>query len=321
MTAVRATRLSGFRAASLAGEYGLILVLALVIVAVAAAEPAFVSRNNVVGILNQVSLIGIVALGMTLVIMTGGIDLSVGPTTALSGLVAVSVLTSSGFSVAWALPLAVGVGAAVGLVNGVFIAVLGLPPIIVTLGTLSAVRGTALLFGGAVLHLVREPASFSYVGSGRPYGVPFPVYIFAACAVVMIWVQRRTVFGLDVQAVGDNEQAAVLAGRGVVRVRVICYMVTGMLAGLAGAVLAARVSTASATVGTGFELDVIAAVVLGGTSLAGGRGSIERTVIGTLFIGVISNAMSILNVTIETQLIVKGLLIALGVAATNRFVR
>lgn len=128
-------------------------------------------------------------------------------------------------------------------------------------------------------------------------------------------------FGLDVQAVGANEKAAALAGRNVVRVRLLSYVLTGTLAGLAGAVLAARVSTASATVGTGFELDVIAAVVLGGTALSGGRGSIERTVIGTLFIGVIANAMSILNIAIENQLIVKGLLIALGVAVTNRLRR
>lgn len=302
-------------------EFGLLIVLAVIVAAVAIAEPAFLTSNNLVGILNQISLIGIVALGMTFVIMTGGIDLSVGPTTALAGLLAVFSLTSSGVSVVWAVLAAIAAGALVGLVNGTFVALFGLPPIVVTLGTLAAVRGVALLSGGAVLHLVREPASFLYVGSGRIVGVPFPVFVYAGCALFMLFLQRRTVFGLDVQAVGANEQAASLAGRAVTRVRVLCYVLTGTLAGLSGAVLAARVSTASATVGMGFELDVIAAVVLGGTSLAGGRGSIERTIVGTLFIGVISNAMSILNVSIENQLVFKGLLIAVGVAVTNRLVR
>jgi len=291
---------------------GLPLLAAAVVALFAWLQPAFVGAENLVGILRQVAMVGIMAAGMTFVIMTGGIDLSIGPVLALSGLVAVLSL-DAGLGLPLALLLALALGLAVGLLNGALIAWLGLPPIIITLAMLSIVRGSALLLGGPDLHAVRGQPAFTFIGTGSIAGLPFSVWLFAAVVAVLVFVQRHTPLGLLVAAIGDNQRAAWLSGHRTRLTTLWLYGLCGLCAALAGVILSSQVHTGSATYGEfGTELDVIAAVVLGGTQLTGGRGSVVRSVIGALFLGALNNAMNILDVPIDLQLIAKGLIIALA---------
>lgn len=301
-----------------ASAHALPLSMALFVVVFAAVEPAFLSGSNLIGILRSVSLVGIMALGMTFVIMTGGIDLSVGPVSAIAGLVAFFTLTA-GHGVALALMAGAGLGLIIGIGNGLLIASLGLPPIVVTLGMLSIVRGSALLLGGPDLHGIRDQAVYSFIGSGAVAGLPMPILIFAALAALIWFLQATTPFGTLVAAVGDNERAAWLSGLKVRLIKTATYGLCGLLAAIAGMIQSSQVHTASATYGKfGTELDVIAAVVLGGTQLAGGVGSVGRTLLGVLFLGILNNGMNILNVPIDIQLIAKGAIIALALSLAQR---
>lgn len=292
----------------------LLLALAVIVAAFALAQPAFLKPENLVGILRQTALVGIMAVGMTFVIMTGGIDLSVGPVLALGGLAVVFSL-DAGWPLPMALAAALGAGLLVGLFNGALVAFLDLPPIIVTLAMLSIVRGTALILGGAELHGVRGHEGFSFIGTGSLFGLPFSVCLFGAVALAMVFVQHAMPLGLLVAAIGENERAARLSGHRTRLTKTAVYGICGLGAALAGIVQASQVHTAAATYGEfGTELDVIAAVVLGGTSLTGGRGSVARTVMGVLFLGVMNNGMNILNVPIDLQLIAKGVIIIAAMA-------
>lgn len=300
------------------GPNALPIAIILIVVVFAVAQPAFLKPENLIGIVRQVALIGIMATCTTFVIMTGGVDLSVGPVLALAGLVSFYCLQAD-------LPLAIVIlaglsaGVLVGLVNGAIVAFLELPPIIVTLGTLSIVRGSALIIGGPEQHLIRDEPAYSFIGSGNLFGLPFSIYVFALVAVVMILIQRRTPLGLLVTAIGDNERAAYLSGHRTRITKTLVYAISGFGAALAGIVQSSQVHTALATYGPfGTELDVIAAVVLGGTSIMGGIGSIARTLVGVLFLGIINNGMNILNVPIDIQLIAKGAIIVIALALAAR---
>jgi len=299
------------------GNYGLLLIMLLLMLGFSVFCPVFWSLSNQINIVFAASLIGIMAVFSTFVILTGGIDISVGSTVAVSGLVA-ALLLETGQPLLTALLGGIGVSAIVGLVNGVAIAYLGLPPIVVTLGALSIVRGTGLLIGGSTLHLIREPAEFLFIGGGRIGGLPFPIFIFTAAALLMLFVQTRTHFGLSIYAVGENERAASLCGLPVRLVKLLVYLLSSVGAGIAGIVLAAQVSTASANYGNALELDVIAAIVVGGTSLRGGRGSVHRSVFGALLIAAVNNGLSILNVSTDQQLIAKGVIIVAAIVLNNR---
>jgi ribose/xylose/arabinose/galactoside ABC-type transport system permease subunit len=280
-------------------------------------QPAFLGAENLVGILRQVAIVGIMAAAMTFVIMTGGIDLSIGPVLALSGLVAVLAL-DAGAGLPLALAIALGLGLAIGLVNGGLIAFGGLPPIIVTLAMLGIVRGSALLLGGPDLHGVRGQPAFSFIGTGSLAGLPFSVWLFVLVVALFVFVQRHTPLGLLVAAIGDNERATWLSGHRTRAVTMWIYGLSGLGAALAGVILSSQVHTGSATYGEfGTELDVIAAVVLGGTQLTGGRGSVARTVVGVLCLGALNNAMNMLDVPIHIQLIAKGLVIAVALGLSQ----
>jgi ribose/xylose/arabinose/galactoside ABC-type transport system permease subunit len=272
-----------------------IAIVAIVIV-FSAAQPAFISPDNLVGIVRQVALVGIMATCTTFVVMTGGVDLSVGPVLAAAGLVSYYSL-DAGLPLALVILAGLSVGVLVGLANGAAVAFLELPPIIVTLAMLSIVRGSALILGGPEQHLIRDQ----------------PAYSFA-----MIFVQRRTPLGLLVAAIGDNERAAYLSGHRVRATKTLVYAISGFGAALAGIIQSSQVHTALATYGPfGTELDVIAAVVLGGTSIMGGNGSVARTLLGVFFLGVVNDGMNSRNVPIDIQLMAKGAIIvaALGLAA------
>lgn len=281
-------------------------------------EPAFLTPDNLVGIARQVALIGIMAVCTTFVIMTCGVDLSVGPVLAIGGLVSYFALQAD-------LPLVLVVlaglfaGAVVGFANGAIIALLQLPPIIVTLATLSITRGAALILGGPEQHLIRGEPAYSLIGAGNILGLPSSIWIFAVVALVMIIVQRATPLGILVAAIGNNERAAYLSGHRTWITKLLVYTISGIGAALAGIIQSSQVHTALATYGPfGTELDVIAAVVLGGTSVMGGNGSISRTLLGVFFLGVINNGMNILNVPIDMQLIAKGTIIVLALALASR---
>lgn len=293
------------------------IAILIIVAAFAISEPAFLKPENLVGIVRQVAITGIMAVGMTFVIMTGGIDLSVGPVLALSGVLAFFTL-DAGLPMPLALVVGMISGLAVGLLNGAVIAGFGLPPIIVTLAMLSIVRGSALIIGGPDLHSIRDQAAYSFIGSGDFLGIPVSVHLFLVVTVVMVFVQKLTPLGLLVAAIGENERAARLSGHRTEFTKALLYGICGVTAAIAGIVQSSQVHTASATYGEfGTELDVIAAVVLGGTSLMGGNGSIARTVLGVLFLGVMNNGMNILNVPIDIQLIAKGMIIAVSLALSE----
>ncbi len=296
------------------------LVFAIIVLAIALAlvQPAFVKPDNLIGIVRQVALIGIMACCMTFVIMTGGVDLSVGPVLALGGLVSYFCL-AAGLPLPIVLLAGVASGFGVGLVNGAVIAFASLPPIIVTLASLSIVRGAALLIGGTDQHQIRDQPAYTFIGAGSLFGLPFSIYLFALVAMAMIFIQRRTPLGLLVTAIGDNERAAFLSGHRTRLTKTLVYGISGFGAALAGIIQSSQVHTALATYGPfGTELDVIAAVVVGGTSIMGGNGSIARTLVGVFFLGAVNNGMNILNVSIDIQLIAKGIIIAAALAFAAR---
>ncbi len=290
------------------------IAIVLLVIIFSVLQPAFLKPDNIIGIFRQMALVGIMATCMTFVIMSGGVDLSVGPVLAISGLVAFFALDSG-----LPLPLVLGsgllLGILIGFANGAIVAFLGLPPIIVTLATLSIVRGAALILGGPEQHLIRNEPAYTFIGAGNLFGIPFSIFIFAAVALLMIFLQRRTVLGTVVTAIGENERAAYLSGHRVRLTKTIVYGISGFGAALAGIIQSSQVHTALATYGPfGTELDVIAAVVVGGTSIMGGKGSVARTVLGVLFLAVMNTGMNILNVPIDVQLIVKGAIIVAALA-------
>ncbi len=312
---------------AIAARFAPIIFLIVLMTVFGILEPRFLSSFNLLNVLRQVSIYGLLALGMTFVILTAGIDLSVGSVVALAGLVAAVVakggldnrfvIDGSADAVAYgwilAAVAAMAVGVAAGALQGVAITRLKVPPFIVTLGGMSVFRGAALLFsdGGPVSGF--DPA-FVWWGQGRIGVIPVPVIIFAFFAVVAHVVLRYTRYGRQVYAVGGNPEAARLAGLNVRRVIMSVYIITGFFAGLGSFVLAARLNSAEAVAGTGYELTVIASVVIGGTSLFGGIGTIAGTVVGTLLIGVLLNGLVLLNVSAYIQQIVVGLIIVLAVS-------
>ncbi len=301
--------------------YGLILILVAMTLIFTAIQPAYLGLDNMIGILYQVSLIGTMAVCSTFVIMTGGIDLSVGPIVAMAGLYTVFTLTDNGQLLIPGLFVGLLTGLVCGLLNGIAVALFRLPAIIVTLASMSIFRGVALLTGGSSVHQINGPPSFLFIGSGQIAGLPFPIFIFAGVALLMLFLQTQTRFGLNVFAVGENEEAARLCGLPVIRTRLLVYIISGVGAALGGIMLSSQVSTAWSTYGGGIELDVIAAIVLGGTSLNGGSGSVHRTVIGALLIGGMNNGMSMLNIRLEQQLIAKGLIIILAIVFNDKLLK
>jgi inositol transport system permease protein len=302
----------------------LIFLLVLMLV-FAIIEPRFMSSINLLNVMRQVSITGLLAIGMTFVILTAGIDLSVGSLLAFAGLVAAAVakggmqdrFTVGDNTIGYGWPLAalaaIAVGLLGGLLQGVAITRLKVPAFVATLGGMSVFRGAALLFaaGGPISGF--QP-NFTWWGQGQIAGVPVPVIIFLVAAVVAHVVLRYTRYGRRVYAVGGNPEAARLAGVNVQSIIWSVYVIMGFFAGLGSFVLSARLNSAEAVAGTGYELTVIASVVIGGTSLFGGAGSIFGTVIGTLLIGVLLNGLVLMNVNSYIQQIIIGIIIVLAVA-------
>jgi ribose transport system permease protein len=304
------------------GMFGALGILALLVLAFSIAEPGYFTAGNVVNILRQYSVILILAVGQTLVIISAGIDLSVAATAALAGSVMGVAYAHAGWAGWAAVGLGLLTGFAVGLLNGMLIAWWKVPDIIVTLGSLTAVRGVALVvtdglpvpdFARAVEGR-RMPDIVTTVGSGSVGPVPVIVLVAAGCCVIGWYVLNHTRLGRSIVAVGGNRLAAHTSGISVNRTKIAVYGLSGLFAAIGGMALAGRLSSANALMATGNELDTIAAVVIGGTALFGGEGRVSGTVIGVFIIGALANGLNILGVSEFWQRIVNGVIIVAVVA-------
>lgn len=295
-------------------QHGALMVLAALVIVGSVAFDSFATAGNAASILVSSSFTAIIAIGMTFVIISGGIDLSVGSLFVFGGVLA-AYGSQYGLFVALALPLAA--CGLVGLLQGLLIARTGMAPFIVTLAGMLGVRGLMLAISdeGATTYLVKDSA-FARLGQGGLLGLSWPVYITALLAVAAMVLLQRTAFGQNVYAVGGNEPGAALMGVPVARTKVYVYLMSGLLAGLAGVLNAARLSSGVTILGIGLELDVIAAVVIGGTLLTGGAGGITGTIAGVLLLGVIQSLINqVGNLTSAFQQVVSGLFLALVVVA------
>jgi ribose/xylose/arabinose/galactoside ABC-type transport system permease subunit len=285
--------------------------IALIIV-ITILTPQFLRVANIINILRQTSVNGIIAVGMTFVIITGGIDLSVGSLLALASVVACSFAHPGDFPLLLPLGIGVLVGLLGGLINGFIISRKTIAPFIVTLGMMTIARGFALVYtdGRPVINLSNN---FNNIGGGYIIGIPIPIIIFGVIALLGGCILKYTRLGRYTYAIGGNEEAARISGINTKSIIMVVYALTGLLAGLAGIVLSSRVMSGSPAIGFGYELDAIAAVVIGGTSLSGGVGSIRGTVLGVLIIGVMNNGLDLLNVSSYWQQIAKGTIIIIAV--------
>ena len=310
---------AGARSAQIKGiiqAVGMLPVLILICIGFQLATGKFISTRNLAIVTQQASINTVLAAGMTFVILTGGIDLSVGAVLAVAAVVAVA-MSLSGLSLL-AIPMALIAGLALGAVNGSLVAFLRLPPFIVTLGAMTAVRGLARLVGNDTT-VFNPQLQFAWIGNARLFGVPWLVIIALLVIAVSWFILRRTVLGVWIYAVGGNPAAARLSGIKVWLILMFVYMTSGFLAGLGGIMSAARTFSANgAQLGLAYELDAIAAVILGGTSFVGGIGTIIGTLIGALIIAVLSNGLILMNVSEIWQFIIKGLVI-IGAVALDRY--
>jgi erythritol transport system permease protein len=306
-------------------------VLALVVLSFAFAvlSPAFLSTGNLVILAKHVAINALLAIGMTFVVLSGGIDLSVGSVAGLAGMIAGGliyrglVLEPAGVVLYFSAPAVIlaglFVGVVVGWLNGILVTRCRVAPFIATLGTLYVARGAALLrsegatfpdlAGRAELH----NTGFSWIGAGSVLGLPVPIYLMVTVGALAAFVTMKTPFGRHLYAIGGNERAALLAGVPVQRVKLIAYMVCGACAALTGMIIAAQLGSAHPATGSAYELNAIAAVVLGGTSLAGGRGSVGGTIIGAFVIGVLAEGLILLGVSEFWQMVIKGVVIIVAV--------
>lgn len=292
-----------------------LLGLILIVVVVSIISPNFLSKGNLLTVLRQTSINAIIAAGMTFVILTAGIDLSVGSILGFSGAICAYLLTN-GTNVFISFLAAILVGALFGLFNGVVITKGKVQPFIATLATMILLRGATMVFtNGKPIAVKGESATkiLRYIARGDILGIPVAVIMMVIIFAICYHILHNTKYGRHIYAVGGNEQAALLSGVNTDRVKMLAYMISGILASIAGIIVLARLSSAQPTAGDGYELDAIAAVVLGGTSLAGGQGAILGTIVGALIIGILNNALNLLDVQSYYQMIVRAIVILIAV--------
>jgi inositol transport system permease protein len=300
-------------------KYGIFLIFAVMVLGASLLSPAFLSSTNLINIVRQMSIVGLIALGVTGIIVSAGIDLSSGSVVGLTAVVAASLAQMPDYSAAFYpglhVPLIVPVlaaclvGALVGWINGTLVAKTRIPPFIATLGTFTAIRGAANLYtGGRPISNLTD--NYNFIGQGDVFGVPVPIIILVVMAVVTHILYAHTKFGKYIYAIGGNEQAARVSGINAARYKMLIYVYASLLAGLAGLVVSSRIGSGQPGLGVGYELDAIAAAVIGGTSLsAGGIGTVAGTIVGALIIGVLNNTLDLMNVSAFWQQIVKGCII------------
>lgn len=297
-----------------------LLALLVLIAGVSTLSENFFTLNNIFNILQQTSVNAIIAVGMTLVILTSGIDLSVGSVFALTGAVVASIV---GLDLNPFIAIFAGLilGSLLGMTSGIIVAKGKLQAFIATLVMMLILRGVTLVYtqGSPInLGMTDHSEMFEWIGFGRLFGVPFPIILMVIVFLIAGYILKFTRFGRHIYAVGGNESAARLSGINVDRVKIMVYMISGLLCAVAAMIEVARLSSAQPTAGTGYEMDAIAAVVLGGTSMAGGRGKIIGTLIGALILGFLNNGLNLLGVDAYYQMIVKGSVILLAVLIDNK---
>jgi ribose/xylose/arabinose/galactoside ABC-type transport system permease subunit len=293
------------------GRFTLLIVLLLIIAVTAIGNPRFLSVNNLLNILFQVSALGIVAAGQTILLIAGGLDLSVGAALSVAGLATALTIASTG-SIALAALAGVVAGVAIGAVNGALIATNRATPFIITLGTMTFLQGVAILMsGGSPIN--GTGALFDVFGTGSFARVPWPVYVMLLSVAAVFLVLRFTTLGRYAFAIGGNEEASRLSGIPVRRMKIALYALNGLFVGVAGVILTGILDSGLPSMGAGYELRAIAAVVIGGTSLIGGRGTVIGTLGGVLLLGLVSNSMNLLGVGANFQSAVLGLIITAAV--------
>lgn len=288
-------------------DMGTLIGLILIFIVFAVLSPVFLTKPNLINILQQSSINAAIALGMTLVIISGGIDLSVGPAAALSAVIGATLMVS-GVPLPLAILASMGVGMLCGLFNGVLVAYAGLQPFIVTLGGLSLYRALALIYTGGN-PVFGIPPEFRAITNGTVFSIPNPVVIVASIAVLLWILLNKTPLGEYILAVGGNEEAARIAGVPVARTKVSVYVISGGLASIAALILVGRLGAAEPTIGNLWELDAIAAAAIGGASLMGGKGSVIGTLIGAIILGALRNGLTLMNVQAFYQLLATGIII------------
>lgn len=283
-------------------------------------NPQFFSINNIFNILQQTSVNAVIAVGMMLVILTAGIDLAVGSMLALSGTLIASLITAE-ISLFWVFLIPLFASAALGASSGVFIAKGKLQPFIVTLVMMMIIRGVTLVYADGTpitLDNSDNSALFDFIAIGSLFGIPIPIWIMALIFIFTAYILTCTRLGRHIYAIGGNEAAAALAGINTGRVKMIVYSLSGLCCFLASIIEIARLSSAQPNAGMGYEIDAIAAVVLGGTSMSGGKGNVLGTLIGALTLGLINNALNLLNYNSYQQMIIKGIIILIAVLIDNK---
>lgn len=292
---------------------GTILALIILMVFVSILNPTFLQANNLMNLMRQLIINGFIALGMTFVILTGGIDLSVGSTLALTSAIFAGFL-QNGMNTVLAILIAVGLGLILGLLNGLLITKGKLAPFIVTLATMTIFRGLTLVYtDGRPIAGPKDNFAFQFLGKGQFFGIPFQVILFILAFLCLWIILNKTALGRKIYAVGGNEKASFISGINIDKVKIWVYVISSLMAVLSGLVLTSRLNSAQPTAGAAYEMDAIAAVVLGGTSMTGGSGSLTGTLIGILILGVLNNGLNLLGVSSFYQQIVKGIVILIAV--------
>ncbi|MFZ7134978.1 ribose ABC transporter permease [Avibacterium avium] len=300
-----------------------ILALIVLIVIVSSINPNFFTMDNLLNILRQTSVNAIIAVGMTFVILTAGIDLSVGSVLALTGAIAAS-LVNLDLSIFIVIPLVLLCGTLLGGISGVIIAKGKVQAFIATLVTMTLLRGVTMVYtDGRPISLGFSDVAdqFSFLGAGYLFNIPFPIWLMAIIFLVAWYILKHTPMGRYIYALGGNESATRLSGINVDKVKIFVYAVSGFLATVAGLIVTSRLSSAQPTAGVSYELDAIAAVVVGGTSLMGGKGRIFGTLIGALIIGFLNNALNLLDISSYYQMIAKSIVILAAVLTDHFFSR
>lgn len=295
-------------------ELTTVIALIILIAVITIINSNFLTANNLLNLLLQVTSNALIAFGMTFVILTGGIDLSVGSILALSSALTAGLL-GSGMPVTLAILISLILGCILGMMNGLLISYGKLAPFIVTLATMTIFRGATLVYtnGNPITKGLSDTFLFQFLGQGYIVGIPFPVIIMFIVFIVLYVLLHKTAFGKSVYAIGGNEKAAYISGVKLNKVKIIIYSISGIMASISGLIITSRLSSAQPTAGASYEMDAIAAVVLGGTSLSGGKGRILGTLIGALIIGVLNNGLNIIGVSAFWQQVVKGVVILIAV--------
>lgn len=310
-------------------EYGVFIALLILVAIISSISPEFRQPGNFLNLLRQASFNGLIAFGMTCVILSGGIDLSVGSTFALSAIVCAEMI-GHGVPVIVAVPVALLVGVALGLISGLLVTKGRLQPFIATLITMTAYRGLAMIItdGKPISRLAESSGDsvlFKAMGKGNfiftfapDFKIPIPIIILVVVFGIMYFMLKHTTFGRRLYATGSNAKCAALSGVNIDRVKMSVYAISGFLSAMAGLIMISRVDSAQPIMGSGYELDAIAAVALGGTSMNGGRGRIAGTIAGVLIIAVLNNGLNILGVTSYYQSVVKAVVILVAVLADRK---